>query len=769
MTVGKYALLAGVAFVGGFGANAHAQEAGAKTSAAEATLPPVVITAPKEAITSRPRAVAKKPKPVPVASDEPAPQKKAKAKAASAEPGDASGGSGQDATGIAGNDGGLGEAAASTSTIPSVFTLGQIDMVGGTTISADAMRTFSKITLDQALALAPGVAASNSGGSRNEQLIFVRGFDRWQVPLSIDGIRIYRPADNRIDYSNFLTADLSEVQIAKGYTSVLNGPGGLGGAINLVSRKPERPVEGEVQGGLFFGTNGQYEGYQTYASLGTRQTGYYAQASGVLVDNNGWYLSDDFQPTPVEDGGERDHSYKDNWQVNLKAGVTPNATDDYSINYQRINSAKGAPYHVTDPLASQRYWDWPETQLENLYWLSHTNLGDSAFVETKLYYTTYTDKLFSYDDPDQTTQTRPYAFRSFYDDWAAGGSVTAGTDITTWDTLRAAFHFRRDDHGETQDYNVRGVSCGSTEPCFVEPDQTTIEDTYSAALENTFHATNRFDIVAGISYDWRNLQKAEDYADGAIINYELRDTHAFNWQTAAVYRYTDTETLHASVSDRTRFPTIFERFSSRFGGATSNPGLAPERARNYEIGWSSAFAPSSQFATAVFYSDVTDVIQSVPIGLGPDGRPVSQSQNVGKGDYYGAEASVDYAVSTQMLVGGNITWVHRDITNPTNPQFELTGLPEVKGIAYMTYRFSDEFSITPSVEFASERWTVTTDGSLYYKTGAFGLLNFQAEYDFDQHTSLMVAARNILDENYVLTDGYPEAGRTFFVNLRSKF
>ena len=764
MKVGKYTLLAGVAFVGGFGANAHAQEAGE----AEATLPPVVITAPKEAITSRPRAIAKKPKPVPVASDAPAPQK-AKAKAASAGTGDASGGSGQDATGVAGNEGGSGEAGASTNAIPSVFTLGQIDMVGGTAISSDAMRTFSKITLDQALALAPGVAASNSGGSRNEQLIFVRGFDRWQVPLSIDGIRIYRPADNRIDFSSFLTADLSEVQIAKGYTSVLNGPGGLGGAINLVSRKPERPVEGEVQGGLMFGTDGQYEGYQTYASLGTRQTGYYARASGVLVDNDGWYLSDDFQPTPVEDGRERDHSYKDNWQVSLKAGVTPNATDDYSINYQRINSAKGAPYHVTDPLANQRYWDWPETQLENLYWLSHTKIGDSAFVETKLYYTTYTDKLFSYDDPDQTTQTRPYAFRSYYDDWAAGGSVTAGTDITTWDTLRAAFHFRRDDHGETQDYNVKGVSCGSIAPCFVEPDQTTIEDTYSVALENTFHATSRIDIVAGISYDWRNLQKAEDYADGAIINYELRDTDAFNWQTAAVYRYSDTETLHASVSDRTRFPTIFERFSSRFGGATSNPGLAPERARNYEIGWQSLFAPSSQFATAVFYSDVTDVIQSVPIGFGPDGRPISQSQNVGQGDYYGAEASLDYAVSTQMLVGGNITWVHRDVTNPTNPHFELTGLPEVKGIAYMTYRFTEEFSITPSVEFASERWTVTTDGSLYYKTGAFGLLNFQAEYEFDRHTSLMVAARNILDENYVLTDGYPEAGRTFFVNLRSKF
>lgn len=165
---------------------------------------------------------------------------------------------------------------------------------------------------------------------------------------------------------------------------------------------------------------------------------------------------------------------------------------------------------------------------------------------------------------------------------------------------------------------------------------------------------------------------------------------------------------------------------------------------------------------------MSDIIQSVPI-LAPDGTYINQSQNVGTGDYYGVEASVDYAISSQMLIGGNITWIRRNVTNPTNPDFEMTGLPEVKGIAYMTYRFTDAWSITPSVEFASERWTVKTDGSLYYKTGAFGLFNFQTEYDFTENTSLMLSARNILDENYVLTDGYPEAGRTFYVNMRSKF
>jgi iron complex outermembrane receptor protein len=82
------------------------------------------------------------------------------------------------------------------------------------------------------------VAASNSGGSRNEQLLFVRGFDRFQVPLTIDGIRVYLPADNRLDFDRFLTADLSQIQVAKGYVSVLNGPGTLSPASRKKNTKP---------------------------------------------------------------------------------------------------------------------------------------------------------------------------------------------------------------------------------------------------------------------------------------------------------------------------------------------------------------------------------------------------------------------------------------------------------------------------------------------------------------------------------------------------
>lgn len=740
--------MAGVFVLGGMAVPASAQQAASADVAIP--LPPVVVEAPKERIERARRQ-------------------------APADAGGSQGTSvGQSGEAFDGNGayGAGGSGPATSSGLSGVFALGELDMVGGTVVSSEAMRTFSKDTLDSSLALVPGVVASNSGGSRNEQLIFVRGFDRWQVPLSIDGIRVYRPADNRFDFSNFLTPDMSEVQIAKGYTSVLNGPGGLGGAINLVTKKPQRPFEGEIQGGLMFGRNGEYEGYKTYGSVGTRQSGFYAQVSGILLDRDGWHLSNRFNPTAIEDGGERENSFKDSYQINAKVGLTPNSTDDYSINYMKSVSSRGAPYHITDPIGPQRYWRWDDSTVESIYWLSHTKLGAASFVESKLYYSKYSDELVSFDDPAQTTQTLPKAFISPYDDYAWGGSLTAGSQLTQWNTLKAAFHFRRDSHKETQLYNrppAAPDACPAGQPlCYVEPWQQNLEDTYSVAAEHTWHINRRLDFVTGASYDWRNLHKAEEFTHpGPIFSYQLRDSDAFNWQSALIYRPTPGTTWHASVSDRTRFPTIFERFSSRFGGATSNPDLKPERARNYEIGFSDALGPNGRFSGAVFYNDVTDVIQSVPMVF--NNENVSQSRNVGKGEFYGVEASIDYAVNSDLALGGNITLMKRDVSNPTNPSFELTGVPNVKGIAYLTYRLTNEFSITPSLEFASSRWTTNSAGTVYYKTGAFALANLQGEYTFTPGTSLMLTARNIFDRDYTLVDGYPEAGRSFQATVRTKF
>ena len=44
-------------------------------------------------------------------------------------------------------------------------------------------------------------------------------------------------------------------------------------------------------------------------------------------------------------------------KTDLKAGLTPNDTDEYSINYIRQEGGKNAPYHVSDTASTRRTMD----------------------------------------------------------------------------------------------------------------------------------------------------------------------------------------------------------------------------------------------------------------------------------------------------------------------------------------------------------------------------------------------------------------------------
>ncbi|WP_235589513.1 MULTISPECIES: TonB-dependent receptor plug domain-containing protein [Sphingobium] len=661
------------------------------------------------------------------------------------------------------------------------FTLGQIIVtaprpegiaIGQTTLSSDAIYTFNRNTLDEAVNLMPGVSSSNSGGSRNERLIFVRGFDRFQVPLSLDGIRVYLPADNRLDYGRFLTPDIAEVQVAKGYASVLDGPGAMGGAVNLVTRKPTKALEAEVRGTLSFDRGADYAGYNVFALLGTKQDRWYAQASYTRNFQDHWDLAGGYTPTPgsAEDGGARDFSRTRDWRVNAKFGFTPNDTDEYSISYTRQEGAKNAPLHVTDGVATQRNWNWPYWNIESVYFLSTTALGDCATLKTRAYVNSFDNLLRSFDNRTQTTQTLGRAFNSYYADKAWGGSAQLDVDLTDADRFSLAAHYRRDKHVEWQ----QGFPSG-----FTEPGQTNVEDTYSIAAENRLALLPKLSFIVGASYDWRDLKQAEEYGTpptgGAarIFSYPLRNASAFNGQGQLLWTPDADTGIHASISSRARFPTIFERFSTQFGTAASNPDLKAERATNYEIGGSRQFGPL-RAEGAVFYSDISDAIVSVR----PAGFPANstQRQNLGSAEYYGAELALTARLNQTLELGANYTYTHRsfDIGTPAAgtvvPVFRLTDVPTHKGFIYASWSPIRALNIVPSVDIASDRTTVSTASPrVYYRTGSYVQANLRIDYTLLNGVEIGVGARNLFDDNYTLTGGFPEPGRSLFVSIRARY
>lgn len=216
------------------------------------------------------------------------------------------------------------------------------------------------------------------------------------------------------------------------------------------------------------------------------------------------------------------------------------------------------------------------------------------------------------------------------------------------------------------------------------------------------------------------------------------------------------EEIWATVSQKTRFATIKDRYSYRMGTAIPNPDLKPETAINYEVNYTAKFFERLTFQTALFYSTITDAILSVSI-VQP-GK--AQMQNFGKAQYSGIELQADYSILENLSLNVNYTYIERK--NMTSPKVHFTDVPGTKVMGTLEYQPLKVLRLIANAEFNSSRYSTS------YGTAVadYTLLNFYASGRILKNFSLDAGLNNILDRNYSLVEGFPEEGRNFFVTLR---
>lgn len=635
-----------------------------------------------------------------------------------------------------------------------IFSLGEIrvlatplgtETIGSSTIEADQMREQDRNTVGEALDLLPGVNLSKQG-QRNEQMIWVRGFNLRQVPIFLDGIPIYVPYDGYVDLGRFSDFDLSRIEVSKGFSSALYGSNTLGGAINLVSRRPTKAFEGEVGGGLNFTNHGEYGGGQSYANLGTNQGAWYLQADTAYSYQNYYRLPDSFVKGKGEDGGLRDNSYQHDSKVNLKLGLTPNATDEYALNYINQHGVKGdPPYAGNAANVSPVYWQWPYWDKESLYFLSSTSIGKHT-LKVRAYHDSFKNSLDAYDNANYNSMVKSSSFISYYDDYTNGFSIQDDVKLSPDNLLRSSYNLKEDIHRE----NNAG-----------EPVRHFKDRTQSFALEDT-HAFNRqFSLVTGLSFEQRDSLEAQNYNSKTkvISDFDRDNNTATNGQIGLFYQLSETDTVHATFARKSRFPTIKDRYSYKMGKALPNPDLKMEEANNYEIGYSGKWAGRWQIEANLFHSDITNLIQNTTLTTMCGSSACTQNQNVGKSTADGVELGMSGSLAHWDL-SANYTYLQR--TNRSTPGLFLTDTPRHKIFASAVWNTGDGWSVTGSTEAYSRRYS-SSDGTQV--APGFMLANLKAGYRLPGGTLLEAGVRNLFDRLYEYTEGYPEAGRTYFVQF----
>ncbi len=624
------------------------------------------------------------------------------------------------------------------------FTLGEVVVTGRTidstnVISADKMSTYNRLDAGRALNVLPGISLSNVG-ARNESMVYVRGFDLRQIPVFIDGVPVYVPYDGYVDLGRFTTFDLAEINVSKGFSSSMYGANTLGGAINLVSRMPTDKFEFQGVSGIMPG------GFRTSLNLGARWEKFFVQAGISKLKRDYYKMSHDFDSVQNEDGGKRDNSNRDDFKYNVKVGFTPSKNHTYTLSYINQQGEKGTPVYAGSDsrnslLTRPRFWQWPKWNKESYYFLSNHSFHDNLMtLKARVYYDKFINSLYSYDDVTYTTQTRPYAFQSFYDDYSYGGSVEYETKSIAKNDLKVSAHYKRDVHRE---HNLN------------EPVRRFEDHTLSIGLEDTYRPLPNFVIIPGINYNRRQSILAENFDGTEISEFDVNGSDAFNLQLGTLYTISGKHIINASIARKTRFATVKDRYSYRMGTAIPNPDLKAESAINYEVGYSSAFSDKIKVQGNLFYNDLKDAILMVD---NVDGD-LSQLLNSGEAVFKGVELSIDTRISKLVNAGANYTYIEQN--NETNPELKFTNVPNHKVFAFLQINPFRQSYININAEYNSDRYST----SYGVKAGEYLLFNVKSYVHVWKYFSIEGGLNNIFDKNYSLSEGYPEEGRNYFVNV----
>jgi iron complex outermembrane receptor protein len=659
------------------------------------------------------------------------------------------------------------DTAAASAPASGSFDLGTVEVIGlresattalaTDTLQADELAAKHRDNLAAALDLVPGLS-SQSTGQRHERLISVRGFTSRQVPLYIDGVPVYVPYDGNVDLARFGVDYVSEIVVSKGLASLLYGPNILGGAINIVSRKPVRSFEASARAAREVDDRFDSVEKRVGGSVGGIHGNWYAHITASHAESDGYRLPGSFVPVAAEDGGRRDNAASRDSVISAKLGYTPDADNEFALSYYRQHGAKQNPAYAGSYLRSNtrpdgmrpRYWRWPYWNKESVYFVARNAVTPQGTLRWRVFHDAFRNAIDSFDDATYTTQTRPYAFdHSHYDDYTWGGNVDFEWRWGAAHLTRLATHYRQDVHREAQNAPVK-------------PMERMAIPTYDIAIEHVWRPSGTLTITPSYSHMIQPGRTAWLYASdaGAFHGVPTNPSSADNAQLLASYRLGDSRSLIAGVSRKTRFPTIKERFSGGMGTAVPNPDLRPETAMHYELGYEHQGGNWSD-RLALFESRLQDAIQSVEVApILCSIPPCSQLQNVTKQRNRGFEVSGHYAPIATLELAGQLSLV--DIANLSSPGVRPTGTPRYKYQLAADWNFLPRWHLRANGRHESERYSNSTGTRI---AGSYTLADAFLRFEPLEQTGVDLGVRNATDTLYAYDEGYYEAGRSWLLQL----
>ena len=197
------------------------------------------------------------------------------------------------------------------------------------------------------------------------------------------------------------------------------------------------------------------------------------------------------------------------------------------------------------------------------------------------------------------------------------------------------------------------------------------------------------------------------------------------------------------------------------GAAIPNPDLKAEQATTAEVGYDRSVPKYGSVSLAGYYTAVNDLVQ--PFFLQPN---LFQLQNVGDVRNSGIEA--EWRTREIKSVQGRIGYSYLHRSNVAGTTVPLLNTPNHKLFGAVTYTPVSKLRLIASLNHESDR-TAQDDAGVLLTLNDYTTVNAKASYSILKGLDAELSGSNLLDRNYQLYPGFPEAGRVVAVNLRYRY
>ncbi len=584
-------------------------------------------------------------------------------------------------------------------------------------------------TVDEALNLMPGMFTRRGG--RGEAYLRMRGFRQREVSVLIDGMPIYSPWDGQIDMDQLPLDNVSKIVVTRGTASPLYGPNGMGGTVNIITRRPDDSYSRlELAAG----------DESTYRVSGAAALAWDDESLAVTVSrrkSDGFSLSDDFEPALNQTSDLRTGSWFDKNAVSLKYSNNYGAAN-YSINFQGFYNEKALPPEVGAKNATFKVLDdWYNHFID---FTSDWNLNERNTIRTKVYRADSYYSLMNYVDDTYTTLVTPGKKSSQFDeeirDIDSLGVVLHGTHVSArGDIVKWGLDIKRD--------KMRSIAKSTASATLVKT------STMSLAAEAEIAAGNRLSVTPGAAFHVFNPY----FADGLTTGRRL---DGFDPQIGISYIAGTRSTLNVSFAKKRRFPNLRDLYDSNAG----NVSLSAQKSDNLQFNWNLATGKSSALDISIFRYDISDMIQK-PSRKAAYANIVSTkitgSEIVYAGVCFdGPKCSIGY------------TYLDAEDESPATTISALQYRPKNTLNLRMYFDLPHEWQLNLSGQYLSTQ-VYYDDNNNIQSIPPITVINMNIKKKIHNNSEAFVTLKNILDKNYEKSDGFPAPGFTWRTGFSYNF